>query len=52
MLFQGIWLCLEIKLEIGDLEERLNAVGQVIAESNSELPRYLCPMSYIILLDA
>ena len=26
-------LFLEVKLEIGDFEERLNAVGQVIAES-------------------
>jgi len=41
---------IEIKLKIGDLEERLNAIGQVIAESDGE-SLYLCPMWYVILLD-
>jgi len=39
---------IEIKLKIGDLEERLNAIAQVIAESDGE-SLFLYPMWYVIL---
>lgn len=38
----------EVKLKIGDLEERLDAIAQVIAESDGE-SFYLCSMGYVIL---
>jgi hypothetical protein len=38
----------EVTLKVGDLEERLNAIAQVIAESDGE-SFYLCSMGYVIL---